>query len=238
MTRNKMTDLNDHLFAQLERLSDEELSAEALEAEIKRAKAVSGIAQQVIANADLGLRAAEFEDRKLDADLRLPPMLGAAVRRKTPEEVAWLLENAPLHAQGETPRRPWHPGCTTGASSRRASTSAGAARASTREGRGYERRLSGLRRAAAGVPVRAARDLRSFPRPVRGRTVVPPMPHRGEVPGHGHRACEEGSAASVGLSGGETERRVGKAEALAPARLQRNHTTSGGEPWPHTITKR
>lgn len=76
MTRNKMTDLNDHLFAQLERLSDEELSAEALEAEIKRAKAVSGIAQQVIANADLGLRAAEFEDRKLDADLRLPPMLG------------------------------------------------------------------------------------------------------------------------------------------------------------------
>ena len=104
MTRNKMTDLNDHLFAQLERLSDEELSAEALEAEIKRAKAVSGIAQQVIANADLGLRAAEFEDRKLDADLRLPPMLGAAVRRKTPEEVAWLLENAPRHAEGEALR--------------------------------------------------------------------------------------------------------------------------------------
>ena len=51
-------------------------------------------------------------------------------------------------------------------------------------------------------------------------------------------SCEEGSAASVGLSGGETERRVGKSEALAPARPQRNHTTSGGEPWPHTITKR
>lgn len=76
MTKNKMTDLNDHLFAQLERLGDEDMAAEELEAEIKRAKAVSGLAQQIIANADLGLRAAEFEDRKLDANLRLPPMLG------------------------------------------------------------------------------------------------------------------------------------------------------------------
>lgn len=71
-----MTDLNDHLFAQLERLGDEDMDAEAIEVEIKRAKAMSGIAQQAIANADLVLRAAEFEDRKLDANLRLPPMLG------------------------------------------------------------------------------------------------------------------------------------------------------------------
>lgn len=80
MTRNKLTDLNDHLFAELERLGDEGMDAEAMEAEIKRAKAVSGIAQQVIANADLGLRAAEFEDRKLDQNLRLPPMLGGGSR--------------------------------------------------------------------------------------------------------------------------------------------------------------
>lgn len=71
-----MTDLNDHLFAQLERLGDESLDAEGVEVEIKRSKAMSSVAQQIIANADLGLRAAEFEDRKLDANLRLPPMLG------------------------------------------------------------------------------------------------------------------------------------------------------------------
>lgn len=71
-----MTDLNDHLFAQLERLGDESLDAEEVEVEIKRSKAMSSVAQQIIANADLGLRAAEFEDRKLDANLRLPPMLG------------------------------------------------------------------------------------------------------------------------------------------------------------------
>lgn len=80
MTKNKMTDLNDHLFAELERLGDEDMDTSQLEDEIKRAKAVSGIAQQIIANADLGLRAAEFEDRKLDADLRLPPMLGEGFR--------------------------------------------------------------------------------------------------------------------------------------------------------------
>ena len=33
--RNTMLDLNDHLFAELERLSDEELSAEELDKEIK-----------------------------------------------------------------------------------------------------------------------------------------------------------------------------------------------------------
>lgn len=79
MTKNKITDLNDHLFAELERLGDEDMDTLQLEDEIKRAKAVSGIAQQIIANADLGLRAAEFEDRKLDQSLRLPPMLGGGV---------------------------------------------------------------------------------------------------------------------------------------------------------------
>jgi len=45
MARNKLSDLNDHLFEQLERLSDEDLTEEQLEKEIKRAKAVSGIAK-------------------------------------------------------------------------------------------------------------------------------------------------------------------------------------------------
>lgn len=76
MTRNKMTDLNDHLFAELERLGDEEMTQEELDAEIKRAKAITGVAQQVIANAGTCLEAARFEDSKLDRDLTLPSMLG------------------------------------------------------------------------------------------------------------------------------------------------------------------
>lgn len=64
--QNKLTDLNNHLFAELERLgdeelSDEELSDEELDKELKRADAMSKIAQQVINNGQLALHAAELQ---------------------------------------------------------------------------------------------------------------------------------------------------------------------------------
>jgi len=60
--KNKLTDLNDHLFTQLERLSDEDLSAEQLAIEIDRAKAVAGVADRVIHNAALVLKAKQAYD--------------------------------------------------------------------------------------------------------------------------------------------------------------------------------
>ena len=55
--KNKLSDLNNHLFAQLERLGDEDVKGDQLNEEINRAKAVTDIASQVIANANLALKA-------------------------------------------------------------------------------------------------------------------------------------------------------------------------------------
>jgi hypothetical protein len=55
--KNKLIDLNNHLFAQLERLSDETLKPDQLAVEIQRSGAIKDIAREVISNANLVLNA-------------------------------------------------------------------------------------------------------------------------------------------------------------------------------------
>ncbi len=60
---NNLSSLNDYLFEQLERLNDdEELKGENLDRELKRAKAISGIATGIIKNAKIILEAKQLAD--------------------------------------------------------------------------------------------------------------------------------------------------------------------------------
>ena len=72
--KNKLIDLNDHLFCELERLSDEDLKGEELQEEIGRAKSVSNVAAQIINNANLALKAQMAINDGLIK--RAPQMLG------------------------------------------------------------------------------------------------------------------------------------------------------------------
>ncbi|HDR7254296.1 hypothetical protein ACTFOZ_04880 [Bacillus cereus group sp. MYBK71-2] len=73
--RNTLGDLNNHLFAQLERLSDEELKGDKLLEEIGRARAVTDVASQIIENGALVLKAQKVYDDLLDANAKKPKML-------------------------------------------------------------------------------------------------------------------------------------------------------------------
>jgi len=60
MPRNTLSDLNNHLFAVLERLNDEDLTEEEMKKEIERARAVNGVAKNIIENAKTALYGAKF----------------------------------------------------------------------------------------------------------------------------------------------------------------------------------
>jgi len=55
--KNKLVDLNNHLFEQLERLNDEELIGEKLDSEIRRSLAVARVANAITQNSSLFLSA-------------------------------------------------------------------------------------------------------------------------------------------------------------------------------------
>ena len=74
-TKNKLTDLNNLLFEQLERLNDESLKGEALQEEIARANSVTRISQNIISNANTMLRAAELADERMDINNKTPELL-------------------------------------------------------------------------------------------------------------------------------------------------------------------
>lgn len=75
--KNKLSDLNNHLFAQLERLGEEDLTAEQIEKEAQRSDAIIGVATQIMKNAEIHLRAATLlADNGLSFQDALPMPVG------------------------------------------------------------------------------------------------------------------------------------------------------------------
>ena len=62
MPRNKISDLNNHLFAQLEKLNDDQLQGDNLNTEVNRARAMSSLASQIINSTKLTLDAIKMSN--------------------------------------------------------------------------------------------------------------------------------------------------------------------------------
>jgi len=70
--KNTLGDLNNHLFMQLERLNDEDLKGDKLTEEIERSKAVTNVAKEIIANANIVLQTKKYTTEYLS---EVPKML-------------------------------------------------------------------------------------------------------------------------------------------------------------------
>lgn len=74
--KNTLTDLNNYLFEQLERLQDDSLDEPGLEKEIQRSEAVQKVAKTIIENGSLALQAKKHLDEYGQGDKVELPMLG------------------------------------------------------------------------------------------------------------------------------------------------------------------
>lgn len=70
--KNSLNDLNNHLFAALERLNDEDLDEAKLKVEVERAQAVIGIGEAIIHNADTQLKAIRMAGEYCGTKLQVP----------------------------------------------------------------------------------------------------------------------------------------------------------------------
>ncbi|MDR2531476.1 MAG: hypothetical protein LBC82_01355 [Oscillospiraceae bacterium] len=73
--KNKLDDLNNHLFAQLERLSDEDITGEKLLEEVTRAKSITGVSKTIIENAQLVLNASKYVDEHESRNINISRMI-------------------------------------------------------------------------------------------------------------------------------------------------------------------
>ena len=74
--KNKLSDLNNHLFEAIERLNNEDLTNEELDKEVKRSEAIQKVAKTIIDNGTLALNAKKYMDEYGGGDSIEMPLLG------------------------------------------------------------------------------------------------------------------------------------------------------------------
>jgi hypothetical protein len=82
MAKNKLSDLNNHLFAQLERLGEEDLTIEEIHKEVERGKTISMLASTVIKSAKITIDSMRLVANGEYTVNELPEMIGMHPRQK------------------------------------------------------------------------------------------------------------------------------------------------------------
>ena len=75
-TRTTLNDLNEYLFQEMDRPTNEDLSAEELDKEIKRSDALQKVAKTIIDNGSLALQAKKYLDEYGKGDNVELPLIG------------------------------------------------------------------------------------------------------------------------------------------------------------------
>ena len=74
--KNTLSDLNNILFEQLERVNDYSLTSDQLEMQLRKTDAIVKVSEKIIQNGELAFKAIQHKDKYYSsADRKLPPML-------------------------------------------------------------------------------------------------------------------------------------------------------------------
>lgn len=75
--KNTLTDLNNYLFEQLERLNDDSLSEEQLERELRKTDSIVKVSEKIIQNGELAFKTMHHMDQYgySSSNRTVPPML-------------------------------------------------------------------------------------------------------------------------------------------------------------------
>lgn len=84
--KNRLSDLNNHLFTQLERLSEEGMTSETISQEVQRTDAIVAVSEQIIRNADLSLKAVSIIANHGDRFITSLPMVAPPAERDKEEQ--------------------------------------------------------------------------------------------------------------------------------------------------------